>query len=378
MEKKIVLTRPFSLERQSDEETNPKAPNILRRILSLFKNVRPGSDVSCFKLPPEFNMPKSELQCYAESVYSTALDILSNINNGNTPLDRLINVVAWTISTVRPFWVGVAPYNPTLGETHHVSKGTLNVLLEQVSHHPPVSALHATDYKEKIEIIWCNSTAPKFTGTSVEVHVHGIRQLKLHNHGETYEMNSPNLLIRIFPVPGVDWIGNVTIRCIETGLVAELSYVSQSFFGFGSNQRLVKGKIFDSLSKKILYKIEGHWESTVTVKNTDTAQVRVIYDAKQVISGLQAPIVKDPESVWPTETAHVWSELSEAILSKKWEKAKEAKKIIEERQRELRRERESKGEKWVPKHFTVSYNKEKGWNCSPIKSSVPNAPIISL
>ncbi|XP_047155520.1 oxysterol-binding protein-related protein 4A-like [Vigna umbellata] len=323
-------------------------------------------------------MPKSELQCYAESVYSTALDILSNLNGGNTPLDRLINVVGWTISTVRPFWVGVAPYNPTLGETHHVSKGTLNVLLEQVSHHPPVSALHATDYKENIEIIWCNSTAPKFTGTSVEVHVHGIRQLKLHNHGETYEMNSPNLLIRIFPVPGVDWIGNVTIRCIETGLVAELSYVSQSFFGFGTNRRLVKGKIFDSLSKKILYKIEGHWESTVTVKNTDSAEVRVIYDAKQVISGLQPPIVKDPESVWPTETAHVWSELSEAILSKEWEKAKEAKKSIEERQRELRRERESKGENWVPKHFTVSYSKEKGWNCSPIENSVPNAPIISL
>jgi len=73
-------------------------------------------------------------------------------------------------------------------------------------------------------------------------------------------MNSPDLLLRIFPVPGVDWVGNVTIRCIETGLVAELSYHSQSFFGFGTNRRLVKGKIFDSLSKKILYKIEGHWD----------------------------------------------------------------------------------------------------------------------
>ncbi|XP_052729397.1 oxysterol-binding protein-related protein 4B-like [Vigna angularis] len=118
--------------------------------------------------------------------------------------------------------------------------------------------------------------------------------------------------------------------------------------------------------------------STVTVKNTDSAEVRVIYDAKQVISGLQPPIVKDPESVWPAETAHVWSELSEAILSKEWGKAKEAKKSIEERQRELRRERESKGENWVPKHFTVSYSKEKGWNCSPIENSVQNAPIISL
>jgi len=77
-------------------------------------------------------MPKSELQCYAECVYATAVDMLSNLNSGNTPLDRFISVVAWTISTVRPLWFGSAPYNPTLGETHHVSKGNLNVLLEQV------------------------------------------------------------------------------------------------------------------------------------------------------------------------------------------------------------------------------------------------------
>ncbi|PNX56971.1 oxysterol-binding protein-related protein 4B-like, partial [Trifolium pratense] len=57
---------------------------------------------------------------------------------------------------------GLAPYNPILGETHHVSKGNLNVLLEQVSHHPAVSALHATDEKENIEIIWCQYPFAKF------------------------------------------------------------------------------------------------------------------------------------------------------------------------------------------------------------------------
>lgn len=40
--------------------------------------------------------------------------------------------MAWSISTLRPMTFGVAPYNPILGETHHVSSGTLNVLLEQV------------------------------------------------------------------------------------------------------------------------------------------------------------------------------------------------------------------------------------------------------
>ncbi|XP_027332870.1 oxysterol-binding protein-related protein 4B-like [Abrus precatorius] len=379
MAKKIVLSKPLTLESQSDSDKNYEASNILQRILSLFKNVRRGSELSCFKLPPVFNMPKSQLQCYAESVYCTSLDLLKNINSGKTALDRLISVAAWNISTTRPPRFGVAPYNPTLGETHHVSKYNLNVLLEQISHHPPVSALHATDDKENIEMIWCHFPVPKFTGTSVETKVHGKRQLKLHNHGETYEMNSPNLIIRILPLPGTDWVGNVSIRCLETGLVAELSYISQSFFGFGGNRRLIKGKIFDSLSMKILCKIEGHWDSTVTVKNTTNAEEeRVIYDAKQVISGLQAPVVKDPESVWPTETALVWGELSQAIMSKDWEKAKEVKKNVEERQRELQRERESKGETWVPKHFTVSYSKEEGWNCSPIRKRVPNSPIVAL
>jgi len=84
------------------------------------------------QLPPMFNMAKSQLQCYAESIYCTASDLLSNINSGETPLDRLILVVAWAISTTRPLSFGVAPYNPTLGETHHVSNGNLNLLMEQV------------------------------------------------------------------------------------------------------------------------------------------------------------------------------------------------------------------------------------------------------
>lgn len=96
--------------------------------------------------------------------------------------------------------------------------------------------------------------------------MHGKRQLKLLNHGETYEMNSPNLFIRILPVPGIDWIGNVNIKCIETGLEAELSYISQSFFGFGGNRRLIKGKIIDSLTSKILYKVNGHWDRYLTFK----------------------------------------------------------------------------------------------------------------
>ena len=98
------------------------------------------------------------------------------------------------------------------------------------------------------------------TGTSVEVQVHGRRQLKLLNHKETYEMNSPNLLFRFLPSIGVDWIGNVYIRCLQTGLRAELCYRSNSFLGLRGKPRTIKGKIFHSSSFKVLYEVDGHWD----------------------------------------------------------------------------------------------------------------------
>ena len=153
------------------------------------------SILCCVQLPPVFNFPKSQLQCYGESVYCTSSNLLSKCNSEQSPLDRFTSVVAWSISTTRPSSFGVAPYTPTLGETHHVSKGNLNVLLEQVllllnlcsnldslfierdrynniitflclqvSVNPPVSALHATDEKENIEMIWWQQPVPKFRG----------------------------------------------------------------------------------------------------------------------------------------------------------------------------------------------------------------------
>ena len=34
----------------------------------------------------------------------------------------------------------------------------------QVSHHPPVSALHATHENENIDVTWCQYFTPKFRG----------------------------------------------------------------------------------------------------------------------------------------------------------------------------------------------------------------------
>ncbi|KAK4756170.1 hypothetical protein SAY87_006297 [Trapa incisa] len=370
---RAVLTAPLTFDGES--EVDYRAPNLLRRILSLLNNVRPGSDLTQFQLPPLFNIPKSQLQCLGESVYCIRNDLLSSCNDADSPEDRMVSVVAWIISIPRPLIFGVAPYNPILGETHHVSRGNLNIMLEQVSHHPPVSALHATDDQQGIEMIWCQQPVPKFYGTSVETEVLGKRQLNLRRFGETYVTNTPKLLIRFLPVPLVDWVGPVRITCKETGLEAELHYKS-NVFGRRNNLRWISGRILDSTSSKTLFEINGHWDRVVTAKDISTGEVRVIYKAEESMSRLKAPYVKDPNGVSEKESAVVWSEVSRGILDKDWEKASEAKRSVEQRQRELKKERESRGERWAPKHFNVNYSKEKGWDCSPIAGQVPPAPII--
>ncbi|XP_042440726.1 oxysterol-binding protein-related protein 4C-like [Zingiber officinale] len=374
--KAVVLTAPLALEGGLAAEHRP--PNLLKQVFSLFRNVRPGSDLTRFQLSSLFNMPKSQLQCYGETVYCCGEDYLQECARGKSSLERFTSVVAWSLSTTRPAIFGQAPFNPILGETHHVSKGSLNVLLEQVSHHPPVSALHATDSEHNLEMIWCHSPIPRFQGTSIEATIKGKRQLRLLASGENYEMDSPNLSIKLLPPTGADWLGNVRIKCEESGLRADLCYYkSQVFLGFGGSCRSVKGTICHSKTLKTIYEIDGQWDRVIRLKDVHCGEVTVLYDAKKAISKLNTPILVAPQKVWPTESARVWGEVSRSILNKDWGKASEAKRRIEEEERKRRREREMNGDHvWVAKHFSVARTKDEGWECWPLEQLVPPAPII--
>ncbi|XP_022546766.1 oxysterol-binding protein-related protein 4B-like isoform X1 [Brassica napus] len=372
----VVLTKPYSLEDEKDSEHT--AANVIRRILSLLKNVRPGSDLTNFQLPPQLNLPKSQLQCYGEMIYSFGgHDLLGECSRRDLPIERLKSVVAWNISKLRPVLFGQAPYNPVLGETHHVSSGHINVLIEQVSHHPPVSALQATHEEENIDVMWVQHFIPKFRGAYVELEVKGKRVMKLQSRKETYDMNQPRLVIRLVPVPRADWAGKMKIKCPETDLEAELHLVSDSFIERfrGSNNRAVKGKISESSSGSKLYDIFGHWDRTISAKSLKTGEVEVIYNANGSISGLKPPTVNNLKEVMENESAMVWSEVSEGILNKDWERAREAKKAVEDRQRESLKQREASGESWVPKHFSVVRN-GKDWDCTPLQPTVPRAPLV--
>ncbi|CAN8325952.1 unnamed protein product [Cochlearia groenlandica] len=373
--KQLVLVKPYSLEDEKDSDHT--GSSIIHCILSLLKNVRPGSNLANFQLPPQLNTPRSQLQAYGELIYSfDGHDLLGECSRSDLPIDRLKAVVTWNISKFRPLVFGLSPYNPILGETHHVSNGHINVLLEQVSHHPPVSALHATHETENIDLTWVQYYAPKFRGAYVDVEMKGKRELKLLSRKETYVMDQPKVIMRFFPA-GVHLTGKIKIKCLETNLEAELQFNSDSFMQIlrGNNNRSIKGKIYESSSKNKLYDIFGHWDRQVMLENVKTYETEVIYNAMENISRLRSPIVKNLQEVMDSESALVWSEVSQGIMKKDWERAREAKKAVEEKQRELVKQREASGESWFPKHFYVVRD-GKDWDCSPLQPTVPRAPLV--
>ncbi|KAL3533268.1 hypothetical protein ACH5RR_006789 [Cinchona calisaya] len=160
----------------------------------------------------------------------------------------------------------------------------------KVSHHPPVTALHATDEKENIEMIWCHYPVSKFHGTHIETEVHGKRQLKLLNREDTYVMNSPKLVIRYLPMIGVDWLGNVTIKCQETGLAAELSYRGNSFLPRQGNYRSIKGKIFMTSSSKLFMKLVASGSELSQSRTLLLENLRLFMTQKKPFQELRLPL----------------------------------------------------------------------------------------
>lgn len=77
-----------------------------------------------------------------------------------------------------------------------------------------------------------------------------------------------------------------------------------------------------------------------------------------------------------SESALLWAKVSQGILNGDYEKARENKRSIEERERRAAGERIQKAESWIPKYFTLTQTNKGGWECLPKLKVVPPAPIM--
>ena len=163
--------------------------------MSLVKQIRPGMDLSKVVLPTHILEPRSFLEKLTD--YFSHIELITEAVHAATPLARMLALTRWYISGfhIMPK-TPKKPYNPILGETFRCmwkNDGTRPagappsqsfLLAEQVSHHPPISALYACNRADGWVINGAIVARSKFWGTSVGALLDGTVTLYMPEHGE--------------------------------------------------------------------------------------------------------------------------------------------------------------------------------------------------
>ncbi|KAJ2721009.1 Oxysterol-binding protein OBPa [Coemansia sp. Benny D115] len=286
-------------------------------------------------------------------------DFLINASKCQDPVDRFIGVVKYYMSGWHIHPKGVKkPYNPVIGEFFRSQytfddKTNAYFIAEQVSHHPPITAMcyHSPEHDVAIE----GDLRPKsrFFGNSVGMLLEGYAKIHFNKYREAYLVTYPNMYARgiLFGKMVLELGETSTVTCEESDLMFEVEFKTKGFIWGSYNQ--IAGKIRRISTKEVLYDISGNWQTTIyiTDRRKKGSEPVVLFDSsKEHVVPQHVACVAEQE---PNESRNLWKHVTKAIVESDLEAATTHKSKIEEEQREGARVREATGEKFVPRFFQL-------------------------
>lgn len=327
--------------------------------LSIFKvakeiltTVKPGSDITNINLPASVLDPISTLEKTKTSMQRGELiqDICAPNQDG---MQRMLNVIRFNLSGLARERFGKKPFNPVLGEIYRCcyvhrgeQAGETLLVAEQVSHHPPISALHLRN--DALGFTLNSHLAPdsRFWGNSLEVKLAGMIRINLTRYDEEYIITRPDLYITGF-IAGrqrIEFNGIATFECKKTGLGAEIDYKAKGAMTYRTEMNGLQGRIYDLKNgNKTLYTFEGHWDKTVTLTNVTTGKNSVLFDYEAtVLEKSMVPITPCTKTLEESFSTVVWKDCSSAIVAGETLTANSEKRKVEDYQRQLRKDQATK------------------------------------
>ncbi|XP_071440204.1 oxysterol-binding protein-related protein 11-like isoform X2 [Hetaerina americana] len=290
-----------------------------------------------------------------------------------TPERRMLAFMEWYMSCFyagRKHSFARKPYNPVLGETFRCCWKVPNTYdtdekrdivitfkAEQVSHHPPVSALYVECPEKELYLTASMCTKSNFSGMSVGVNFHGDFKVALASHNEEYTFNLPSAYARsIISIPWIELGGKVNIHCSASGYSASVVFHTKSYYGGKANQ--VSGEVKDS-SGAIICKLNGEWNRNIEINYYDGKTKEISIPNLPIYRKRMRKLSKQGEY----ESRKIWRKVTQAIKKREFEKATEMKMNIEDQQRVLERNRQQVGAPFISMYFhkvgsTWAYNKK--------------------
>jgi oxysterol-binding protein 1 len=335
-----------------------------------------GKDMTKMTLPVSFNEPTSLLYRFVEDMEYA--DLLNTAADRTDSLERLVYVTGFAASIYASTIGRVAkPFNPLLGETYEYCRPDMGFrfFVEQVSHHPPIGAAHASS--PRWDYYGESSIKSKFYGKSFEFHPLATNFLALRtpDGGEelyTWKKVTSSVVGIITGNPTVDNYGPMEVKNWTTKEVCYLDFKAKGWKANSAYQ--VSGKVVDAKGTT-RWSIGGRWNDkiyarmtpgyeasidTLSSAPTGTDKAILVWEAHERPTGIPfniTPFVVTlnalPDSLRPY-LAPTDSRLrpdQRAMEEGEYDFAATEKNRVEEGQRARRREREAKGEEFTPRWF---------------------------
>jgi len=292
-----------------------------------------GQDLTRISLPSEFLNPYSVLEM-ATVRYLTKFPLLLEANTHTDPEYRMLYTVRWFLASMVDAKMYKKPYNPVVGETHkcHIEDnnsgfGPTHFIAEQVTHHPPVSAVYIKNNATGVIVQGNISFAVKFWFNSVTINSTGYLEARMTKHDEVYQFTKgvPDLQLKnvVFGTRRMKWQNSITVECTKSNCVAEI------IFEESGNEDLVSGQV--SLNGENVLSFEGAMDGSVYYRSTseDEEEERLLLNSSQIV---EPPLIVPPQTdTYPS--IKVWSAVSNHIINNNMTEADRAKQVVEEEQR---------------------------------------------
>lgn len=334
----------------------PDKPNHHLSLWTMLKDLI-GQNITNVALPVNINEPLSVLQRMTETFESSFL--LDKAANCENVYDQIAYVAAFAISGYATSAERAGkPFNPLLGETYEFDRTSdlgWKCLVEQVSHHPSVSALHCESDKW---IVWEDLAADLyFRGKYIRIVPTDYRYVKFKTNQKTYRIERAETIIHniIFGKVWVDHVGKLEILCLDNSVKCSLTFMPYSSFS-RTSQRNASGEVLDSTIVKRL--IRSNWNEKIDIafelddQNGEmcasTATFETVWERKPPkpesskyynFSEFACELNELESFVAPTDS-RLRPDLR-LMEEAKWKEANEVKLRLEEKQRQLNYQRES-------------------------------------
>ncbi|KAH6614236.1 hypothetical protein C7974DRAFT_73273 [Boeremia exigua] len=246
------------------------------------------------------------------------------------------------------------PLNAFLGELfmgrwEDEELGQTRLVSEQVSHHPPITACYIWNDKHGVRAEGFTEQEITFSG-NVSIKQKGYAILHIDKYNEDYLMPVPDVKVKgiLGGRPYPELSGNYSLIS-STGYVSHIKFEGKSFFGGGQKNGFEAKMFHVDRPDETLYQAKGAWNAESTFEDARTGkEIERLNFATLKTLPLQ---IEDTAEQDPWESRRAWGDVIAALRRGDMKTAADAKSIVEQGQRQMRKDEAANGTSWKTRFF---------------------------